>query len=81
MKQYHVSNGDAYDAETKLKHAQDQKTKVESQANKASKKLKTLEKQVEKVRVMVSSPGDYPIPDRPLKPVKDLDFTQVPPSD
>lgn len=49
MKQYHVSNGDSYDAETKLKHAQDQKTKVESQANKASKKLKTLEKQVEKV--------------------------------
>ena len=50
MKQYHVSNGDSYDAETKLKHAQDQRTKVESQANKASKKLKTLEKQVEKVR-------------------------------
>ncbi|XP_067937125.1 SLIT-ROBO Rho GTPase-activating protein 1-like isoform X2 [Watersipora subatra] len=48
MKQYHTANSQAWEAETKLKHSQEQKTKVESQANKASKKLKNLEKQVEK---------------------------------
>lgn len=49
MKQYHVCNGLAKQAEAKLKHTEEVRLKVEQQANKASKKLKTLEKQREKV--------------------------------
>lgn len=49
MKQYHTSNSEAYDLEAKLKQSQEQKSRVESQAGKASKKFKNLEKQVEKV--------------------------------
>lgn len=49
MKQYHVYNGQAKQAEAKLKHTEELRLKVEQQANKASKKLKTLEKQREKV--------------------------------
>ena len=49
MKQYHASNGEAFEAEAKLKHTQEQKAKVETQANRTSRKFKNMEKQVEKV--------------------------------
>lgn len=51
MKQYHVCNGLAKQAEEKVKRTEESRLKVEQQANKASKKLKTLEKQREKVRI------------------------------
>lgn len=51
MKQYHTSNGEAFEMEAKLKHVQEQKAKVEPQVNKTSKKLKNLEKQIEKVQI------------------------------
>lgn len=51
MKQYHVCHGLSKQAESKLKRTEELKMKVEQQAHKASKKLKTLEKQREKVTI------------------------------
>lgn len=50
MKLYHMYHAEATDAESKLKHSEEQKTKVALQVNPGSKKLKTLEQQVEKVK-------------------------------
>lgn len=49
MKQYHVYNAQAKQAEAKLKNTEALRLKVEQQASKASKKLKLLDKQREKV--------------------------------
>lgn len=53
MKLYHVYHAEAADAESKLKHSEEQRAKVAAQANPASRKLKTLEQQVEKVRRII----------------------------
>ena len=49
MKQYHVFNAQAKQAEAKLRTTESLRQKVEQQASKASKKLKQIEKQREKV--------------------------------
>lgn len=49
MKQYQVFNAQARQAEVKLKNTEALRLKVEQQASKASRKLKLLDKQREKV--------------------------------
>jgi len=49
MKQHHMANGEAYEAENKLKSAQEQRNKLEKQVDKSSKKLKKLESTVGRV--------------------------------
>lgn len=49
MKQYHVFNAQAKQAEAKLRTTETLRQKVEQQASKASKKLKQIDKQREKV--------------------------------
>jgi len=53
MKQYHVFHNEAIQAGSKLKFSEEQKMKVEAQATKGSKKVKMLEKQIEKVSRML----------------------------
>ena len=51
MKTYHVYHGESKQAETKLRHTESQKSKVEQHASKGtlSRKFKSMEKQAEKV--------------------------------
>lgn len=48
MKQYHVYHGESKTTEAKVKHIEEQRVKVEQQATKASKKVKSLEAQADK---------------------------------
>lgn len=51
MKTYHVYHGESKQAESKLRYAENQKSKVEQHASRGtiSKKFRNFEKQTEKV--------------------------------
>lgn len=57
MKTYHVYHGESKQAETKLRHVENQKSKVEQHASKGtlSRKYKAFEKQTEKVCTCLST--------------------------